>query len=514
MTYIITSPLYYVNDKPHLGSTYTTIACDTLARFKRLEGINVIFITGVDEHGQKIQNTAEARNISPKTHCDQIAQTYRNLWSALDISNDRFVRTTDQFHYDLVCQFFERCKSNGDIYMGRQKGWYCVGCEEYKEYPESELNPKCDIHKKELEWRDEENLFFRLSNYQEQIEELISQANYIQPASRRNEIINFVRTGLKDFSISRVSVSWGLSVPGYQNHTFYVWFDALLGYLTGLISGDSSTNIENVSIHGWPNCLHIIGKDILRFHSIYWPAMLISGGFKPPSKIFGHGFLTREGIKMGKTLGNILDPIELLNSYGNDSVRWYLLREFKFGQDGDFQKQRFLDIVNNDLANTIGNLLNRTTSMSRKWFNNSTPYKTSQEYKENKLYSSSLASIAQVRKAIELLEFNTAAENILLLATTANIYLNENKPWSLIKIDQSRDKVAYDIYIVLESTRIVATLLYPILPDLSKRILGQLNLESEIREWSDYLVWGRLGFDQALPNPEPVFEKIEDKEFL
>ena len=366
MTYCLTTPLYYVNDKPHLGSTYTTLACDALARFQRLEGEQVVFITGVDEHGQKIQRTAADRGVTPQEHCDTITQSYVSLWEQWGISNDRFVRTTAGRHLPLVEAFFKRCEANGDIRIGRQTGWYCVGCEEFKDEPPEAKEACCPIHQKALEWRDEENLFFCLSNFQEQIEQLIQQPDFIAPANRRKEIQNFVAGGLRDFSISRVNVSWGLPVPGYPGHTFYVWFDALLGYLTALLDDGGEIDLERLASTGWPAQMQVIGKDILRFHAVYWPAMLMSAGLPVPAKVFGHGFLTREGQKMGKSLGNVLDPEALLERCGTDAVRWYLLRDIQFGDDGDFQQQRFSDLVNNDLANTIGNLLNRTASMARK----------------------------------------------------------------------------------------------------------------------------------------------------
>ena len=276
MKYTITTPLYYVNDKPHLGSSYTTIACDALARFQRLNGKSVLFLTGVDEHGQKIERTADGKKLDPQIHCDQITEKYMYLWDKLNISYDRFVRTTSPEHVSLVHQFYSKVLDSNDVYMGRQSGWYCVGCEEYKEVDSNDNNPICSTHKKELEWRDEENLFFKLSKYQEQIEQLIQIDGFISPKSRRNEIINFVSKGLRDFSISRVNLKWGINVPGNKDHTFYVWFDALLGYVSGSLFDQKSPELTDISLANWPASMHVIGKDILRFHAVYWPAMLIS----------------------------------------------------------------------------------------------------------------------------------------------------------------------------------------------------------------------------------------------
>ncbi|MCP4972905.1 MAG: methionine--tRNA ligase [Prochlorococcus sp.] len=509
MTYTLTTPLYYVNDKPHLGSTYTTIACDALARFQRLEGNRVTFITGVDEHGQKIQRTAEAQQLSPQKHCDLITKSYQDLWDRWGISNDRFIRTTAPRHKTLVDEFFRRVEASGDIRIGHQTGWYCVGCEEYKEEPTDAISPSCPLHQKALEWRDEQNLFFRLSRFQTEIEDLIAQTDFISPASRRHEIQNFVSQGLKDFSISRVNVSWGLPVPDHQGHTFYVWFDALLGYLSALLDDGGPVELDRLNQSGWPASIHVIGKDILRFHAVYWPAMLLSAGLPLPKRVFGHGFLTREGQKMGKSLGNVLDPNDLLDKCGVDALRWYLLRDFQFGDDGDFQQQRFTDLVNNDLANTIGNLLNRTSSMARKWFNESIPSKISSPQEKHLLAVKAEETVSIVRNGMASLEFKQSSEAILKLAIEANVYLNEKAPWSLMKKPGNEEEVANDLYAVLEACRLVGILLNPLLPDLSERMLKQLSIKIDPIDWSKDLCWGGLTSGDPLPQPSPVMEKLE-----
>jgi len=514
MPYTLTTPLYYVNDRPHLGSTYTTLACDALARFQRLSNGSVVFITGVDEHGQKIQRTAEARQLSPQQHCDAISARYRDLWSRWGISQDRFVRTTDPRHLQLVDQFFARVQASGDVISGRQTGWYCVGCEEYKDDPAEAKDPTCPIHQKPLEWRDEENLFFRLSRYQGAIEELVARDDFIQPASRRQEVRNFVARGLRDFSISRVNVSWGLPVPGHDGHTFYVWFDALLGYLTALLDDGGPVDLERLALCGWPASVHVIGKDILRFHAVFWPAMLMSAGLPLPQKVFGHGFLTREGQKMGKSLGNVLDPELLLERCGADAVRWYLLRDIQFGDDGDFQQQRFIDLVNNDLANTIGNLLNRTSSMARKWFNDAVPPHTEAVDSTHALAQAADTAVALVMDAMASLKFKSAAEAVLQLAIAANGHLNDTAPWSRMKQPGQEQDVANDLYAVLEATRIVGLLLAPLLPDLSERILEQLAHPLEATGWRSQLSWGGLSSGHALPTPSPVMQRLELEEPL
>ncbi len=522
MTYTLTTPLYYVNDKPHLGSAYTTLACDALARFQRLKGEEVLFITGCDEHGQKIQRTAEAAGLSPQAHCDGVSAQYRELWDRWQISNNRLIRTTDPRHEQIVQQFFARVEANGDIVEGRQQGWYCVACEEFKDDPHDAQDPECPIHRKGLEWRDEVNLFFRLSRYQEQIEALIAQPGFIQPASRRREVENFVKQGLRDFSISRINLPWGIPVPGHDGHTFYVWFDALLGYITALLEEGDAPDLETALSRGWPASVHVIGKDILRFHAVYWPAMLLSAGLPLPAKVFGHGFLTREGQKMGKSLGNVLDPAELLERCGRDAVRWYLLRDIPFGEDGDFQQQRFSDLVNNDLANTIGNLLNRTSSMARRWFDETVPPAKEAKGNEHPLAQAAAEAKATSLAALENLEFRDAAEAALQLAIAANGYLNDQAPWSLMKKEGTREQVADDLYAVLEAARLVALLMAPLLPDLSDRMLAQLGqpladsgADAPVNaSWIEQLNWGGLTCGATLPEPSPVMARLELEEPL
>ena len=509
MTFVITTPLYYVNDKPHLGSVYTTIICDSIARYKRLAGEDVIFITGVDEHGLKIQRTANEKGIEPKTHCDEISEIFNLNWKNWDISFDKFIRTSSKNHELVVNEFYERVKASDDIYMGVQKGWYCVGCEEFKDNPENSSTYKCPIHQKNLEWKNEENLFFRLSKYQEQIEKLIKDPSFIEPIERRNEISNFVSKGLKDFSISRTNVSWGIPVPDYENHTFYVWFDALLGYVSAISSNDKDHLLEKSINGGWPADIHLIGKDILRFHAVYWPAMLISAGIEVPKKVYGHGFLTREGQKMGKSLGNVLDPAELLSKYGKDAVRWYLIKDISLGNDGDFQNRRFVDIVNNDLANTIGNLLNRTSSMSRKWFDNKVP-KYEVSINKGLLEAQAKETVDNYFSNLNDYKLDLAANDILDFAIKINLFLNEKEPWKLIKDDVNLPEVQEIIYGVLESIRIIGLLLLPLLPDLASKINHQLgSIYKHELAWKKQLNWGLLKQESSLPIPTPIIEKLE-----
>ncbi len=509
MSFVITTPLYYVNDKPHLGSIYTTLICDAIARYKRLSGEDVIFITGVDEHGLKIQRTASNKGVDPQTHCDDISNVFIKNWNDWDITYNKFVRTTSKIHESIVGEFYNRVKKSDDIYMGVQKGWYCVGCEEFKDNPENSPTHKCPIHQKDLEWKNEENLFFRLSKYQSQIEDLINDPSFIQPKERRNEIINFVSKGLKDFSISRTNLSWGIKVPEIENHTFYVWFDALLGYVSAISKQMNNVSLEESINNGWPADIHLIGKDILRFHAVYWPAMLLSAGMKLPKKVYGHGFLTREGQKMGKSLGNVLDPNILLSKYGKEAVRWYLLKDISLGSDGDFQNKRFVDIINNDLANTIGNLLNRTSSMSRKWFDNKVPNNVELN-NDNTLEQYSIETVKNYKKHFNLYELDLAANIILKHAINTNLYLNQKQPWILIKEENNMNLVSNIIYNVLESTRIIGLLLLPLLPDLSSKIDLQLgSLYNKEKSWNEQLKWGKLKSMSILPKPYPIIDKLE-----
>ncbi|MEB3156554.1 MAG: methionine--tRNA ligase [Cyanobacteriota bacterium] len=517
MPFTLTTPLYYVNDKPHLGSTYTTLACDAIARYQRLRGQPVVFITGTDEHGLKIQRTADAKALAPLDFCDRNSESFRDLWTRWGISHDRFIRTTTPAHRALVERFFARVEAKGDVVEKRQQGWYCVACEEFKDDPASASSPSCPIHQRPLEWRDEPNLFFRLSRYQQAIEELVRREGFIAPASRQREVENFVAGGLRDFSISRVNLPWGIPVPGHPGHTFYVWFDALLGYLSALLDPEAPVDLDQLASRGWPAQLHVIGKDILRFHAVFWPAMLLSADLPLPERVFGHGFLTREGQKMGKTLGNVLDPEILLERCGRDAVRWYLLRDIPFGEDGDFQQQRFIDLVNNDLANTIGNLLNRTSSMARRWFEGGVPPAGPAGSGDHPLALAASSAAGAVLSSLEALAFRNAAEAALALAISANGFLNEQAPWSRIKREGSRTLVAADLYAVLEATRIVALLLAPLLPELAARMLHQLGEDPADSAsgggagspWLQRLCWGGLASGAALPEPSPVMGRLE-----
>ena len=518
--FTLTTPLYYVNGVPHIGSAYTTMVADVTARFQRLQGKDVLLITGTDEHGQKIQRTAEENNVEPQVHCDRIVDSFKSLWSKLNIKYDRFSRTTASNHQAIVNEFFDRVWQQGDIYLARQQGWYCVACEEFKEERELDEEHHCPIHtNKKAEWRDEENYFFRLSKYQQYLEELYeAQPDFIQPASRRNEVLNFVKQGLKDFSISRVNLDWGFPVPIDDKHTIYVWFDALLAYVTALLETGQEPTLTNALAQRWPINLHLIGKDILRFHAVYWPAMLSSAGLPIPSKVFGHGFLTKDGLKMGKTLGNTIDPIDLVEKYGSDAVRYYFLKEIELGKDGDFNEARFIEVLNNDLANVLGNSLNRTLGMLKKYCQSNVPQLTGDDYDlDHPLKSIGVNLGDRVNRAYENLQFSQACEEIFILVRGCNKYIDDSAPWSLFK-QEKQSEVEQILYAVLESVRLSAYLLSPVIPDISTNIYQQLGFDWDFnnqdlaqthQDIKHHSMWGKTSGEKILNKASPVFSKLE-----
>ena len=519
-TFALTTPLYYVNGLPHIGSAYTTIIADAIARFKRLKGDEVIFVTGSDEHGQKIQRTAQEKGLEPQVHCDKIVSSFKELWQKLDIQYDRFSRTTAKPHAAIVKEFFGRVWDNGDIYLDQQKGWYCVACEEFKEKRELLEGNYCSIHtNKKAEWRDEENYFFRLSKYQEKLEQLYREKpDFIQPESRRNEVLNFVKQGLQDFSISRINMDWGFPIPNDPKHTIYVWFDALLAYITALLEPDDEATLNNAISKWYPFNLHLIGKDILRFHAVYFPAMLMSAKLPLPTNVFGHGFLTKDGLKMGKSLGNTLDPFDLVDRYSSDAVRYYFLKEIEFGKDGDFNETRFINILNADLANDLGNLLNRTLGMLKKYCQgNGGDFAGEVIAQENPLKQIGLKLGDKVINSYEKLNFSQGCEEILNLIRACNKYIDDSQPWKLYK-DKKQTEVEHILYSILESVRLSAYLLSPIIPNLSNDIYKQLGFKIDFNNknnikfgelFTTHICWGKLSVNKNLLKPKPIFIRLE-----
>lgn len=513
-TFYITSPIYYVNDVPHIGSAYTTIACDCIARYKRLKGFDVFFLTGTDEHGQKIFEAAKERNLSPQEHCDQISNEFKRLWELLNIKYDAFIRTTSKKHKLIVQEFFSLVYKNGDIYEGNYEGLYCEACEDFKQEKDLLEGNLCPIHKSKVQEYKEKNYFFALSKYQEKLANYFEKnPNFIQPSFRKNEVLSWVKEGLKDFPISRQSVSWGIPLPIDSKQTIYVWFDALLNYLSGLLSDNEEPTIKNVLKKHWPCSVHIIGKDILRFHAVYWPCMLMSAGLPLPKKVFGHGFLTKDGEKMGKTTGNIIDPYELINEFGADAVRFFFLREVTFGKDGDYSRENFINKINSDLANNLGNLLNRVLNLANKNFNGKIEPPKTKNFLG--LKEKTISVIDSYEKHMEALELKEALDVVWQLMDSTNKAFNDKEPWKLIK-NNELDKAQCCLYETLEILRNITILTSPFIPKTSLKIYNQLGYD----KLNEYNEWEKLGWEKGgereksfkVKEGKPIFPRLDLKD--
>ena len=492
--FYVTTPIYYVNDVPHLGHAYTTIAADTIARFYRIRNYDVFFLTGTDEHGLKIQKKAEELGISPKELVDRNAERFKKLWEFLGIEYTKFIRTTDPYHVEFVQKVFEECYKRGDIYLGEYEGWYCVGCEEFKTEAELAEDYTCPIHQKKCEYIKEPSYFFRLSKYQDKLLELYEKhPEFIQPDYRRNEIISFVKQGLKDLSVTRPRsrVKWGIPVPFDPEHTIYVWFDALFNYISALE--------DKVDIY-WPADLHLVGKDILRFHTVYWPAFLISLGYEIPKKVFAHGWWTVEGKKMSKTLGNVVDPYDVVKEFGLDQVRYFLLREVPFGQDGDFSRKAIINRINGELANEIGNLYSRVVNMANKFLGGEVSGERDEEYQ--KVATETIKNYEEYMKAVN---FYKAIEEILKFTSYLNKYVDEKQPWSLNKEGKTRE-LKKILYTLVDGLYVLTHLLYPITPNKMKEaleMLGEKEFNPELRPFSKG--------SYKLREKKILFPKVEEK---
>ncbi|XXG44404.1 hypothetical protein AAC387_Pa01g4220 [Persea americana] len=513
--FVLTTPLYYVNAPPHMGSAYTTIAADAIARFQRLLGRKVIFITGTDEHGEKIATSASSHGCNPREHCDTISHAYRMLWKDLDIGYDKFIRTTSPSHETIVKEFYSRVLNNGDIYRADYEGLYCVNCEEYKDEKDLLENNCCPMHLKPCVPRKEDNFFFALSKYQKPLEDFLAHNPYfVQPSFRLNEVQSWIKSGLRDFSISRTSVEWGIPVPNDEKQTIYVWFDALLGYISALLEDQEQPSLQKAVSLGWPASLHLIGKDILRFHAVYWPAMLMSAGLSLPKMVFGHGFLTKDGLKMGKSLGNTLEPKDLVHNFGSDAVRYFFLREVEFGNDGDYSEDRFISTVNAHLANTIGNLLNRTLGLLKRNCQSILAIDSVVAAEGNTFRDTVERLVDKARLNYETHSLSSACEAVLDIGNAGNSYIDERAPWSLFKQGgASAEAGKKDLVIILEAVRIIAIALSPVTPSLCLRIYAQLGYSADQFEavtWAD-TKWGGLKAGQVMAEPKPIFTKIELK---
>ena len=508
-TFYITTPIYYVNAEPHLGTAYSTIAADVLARYHRLKGEDVFFVTGVDEHGENIQKLAAEKGISAQELCDQVAPTFVELWKKLNISYDIFLRTTSELHKRGVAKFLNNLHKTGDIYSGKYEGYYCRRCESY--YTEKELgeNNTCPIHSLPVQQVEEENYFFALSKYQDRlIEHIKANPEFIQPDSRRNEILNVVESGLRDISISRSSVSWGIPLPFNQTHISYVWIEALCNYITAL---DYHEDEEKFRTY-WPANIHMMAKDITRFHAIIWPAMLMSINLPLPKQVVAHGFLTKEGQKISKTQGNIIDMDALVDEFGLDALRYFALREFSFGNDGDYRDDRFVLRYNADLANDLGNLLNRTLGLISKNFGVIPDPTTSGEF-DDEVKQMAQKTIDTVNSLMDRLALDMVLETIWEFVRRINRYIQQTQVWSLAKSEETRGRMGTILYNCMEALRMVAVLISPFMPDTANRIRQQMGLDESFNNQGLDTVaeWGGLPSGKVVGKPQPIFPRKDTK---
>ena len=505
--FYITTPIYYVNDRPHIGHAYTTLACDVIARFKRLDGFDTHFLTGTDEHGQKVEKSAAAAETDPQAFCDRVAQNFRDMMPVLNVSNDDFIRTTEDRHIRSVQALWKRLEEAGDIYLGSYSGWYAVRDEAF--YGEDELTKHPDGTRTapsgaEVEWVEEPSYFFRLSAWGERLLAFYEEnPDFILPTARRNEVISFVKGGLRDLSISRTSFNWGVPVPGDDDHIMYVWLDALTNYMTAVGYPDTDSELYG---RFWPADVHMVGKDILRFHTVYWPAFLLSAGLPTPKRVFAHGWWTIEGQKMSKSLGNAIAPEELVETYGLDQTRYFLLREVPFGNDGDFSREAMIHRTNGDLANDLGNLAQRVLSMIFKNCDGALPQPGPYSDDDRALLDLAAGTLAKVRAEIDVQALHKALSAIWDVCGAANRYVDAQAPWTLRKTDPDRMRTV--LYVLAETVRQVAILIQPIMPDAGANLLDQLKVPADARGFVHLSAANALAGGTAIDKPVPVFPRI------
>lgn len=501
-TFYITTPIYYVNDRPHIGHAYTSVACDVTARFKRLDGYEVKFLTGTDEHGQKVEKSARLAGMDTKTFVDGVSQHFREMAAYMDISNDDFIRTTDARHKHSAQTLWKKMQEQGHIYLGAYSGWYAVRDEAY--YQESELvNGKAPTGA-EVEWVEEPSYFFRLSAFEDRLLKYYAEhPEFIGPQSRRNEVVSFVKGGLKDLSVSRTTFKWGIPVPGDPEHIMYVWLDALANYLSAVDYGDTPGKQYQ---QFWPADLHMVGKDILRFHAVYWPAFLMAAGLPLPRRIYAHGWWTVEGEKMSKSLGNVIAPQDLIAEYGLDQSRWFLMREVPFGNDGNFSKELLKNRVNSELANNIGNLVQRTLSLVHKNCGGRVPQRNDAVF-DAELKKLLYSNLDTHRRNIDQQQFHLECEAILAISNYANLYIDNHAPWALKKTDIN--KMNNVLYVLVESIRCLAIYLQPLMHKSSTKILDILNIDNNSRSFIFLSETNAIKAGHELNMPSAVFPRIE-----
>ena len=508
--YYITTPIYYPSTNLHIGNTYTTVAADAIARFKRLTGHEVMFLTGTDEHGQKIERIANEKGITPKEHVDEIVAGIKDLWKMMNISYDKFIRTTDDYHVKAVQEIFKKLYDQGDIYKDSYEGLYCTPCESF--WTETQLvNGNCPDCGRPVEKAKEEAYFFKMSKYADRLIQYIEEhPDFIQPESRKNEMLNnFLRPGLQDLCVSRTSFTWGIPVSFDEKHVIYVWIDALSNYITALGYGQEDQELYKKF---WPADVHLIGKDILRFHTIYWPIMLMALGLELPKQVFGHGWLLVDGGKMSKSKGNVVDPVVLVNMFGADAVRYYLLREIPFGSDGLFNNEIFIKKVNTDLANDLGNLLSRTIAMVYKYFDGVIQAPTCKEAIDDELINLALSTPGKVEASIDALKIPEALESIWTLISRANKYIDETTPWILAKDEEKKERLGTVLYNLLETLRFVSVMISPFLTETSVKINYQLNTKVTI--WESLKEFNGTVAGDKVVKGDVIFPRIDVEEKL
>ena len=509
-TFYVTTPIYYVNDVPHIGHAYTTIAADVIARFKRLQGNKVFFLTGTDEHGQKIERTAESNGEKPIELADRVVKRFQNLSDALNITNDDFIRTTEERHRISVEEIFRRVEKAGDIYLSEYEGWYDVRNEAF--ITETQLEEIMDLPEEKrplIEKVKEESYFFRLSKYQEPLLEYYKDhPDFVSPSYRLNEVVKFVEGGLRDLSISRTTFTWGIAVPGNPKHVIYVWFDALTNYLTGVGFPDN----EKMLNANWPADVHLVGKDILRFHAVYWPAFLMSAGILLPKKVFAHGWWTVEGEKMSKSVGNVVDPYQVVEEFGADVFRYFLMREIPFGQDGDFSKNSIIARVNGELANGLGNLVSRTLGMIEKYFDGKVPEPGELKDEDESVRTKALSSVELVEKEMDEIAFHKALVSLWDFIGDVNKYVDESAPWILAK-EKNEERLGTVLWTIVQAIGVVTILIYPFMPESAEKIWERLGSSQPLNSklLSDAKEWGIVKSGQTVEKGQSLFPRFENK---
>lgn len=504
--FYITTPLYYVNDLPHIGHSYTNIAVDTLARYKKLAGYDVFLLTGTDEHGQKVERAALENNKTPQELADQVVVKFKDLWKHLHVNYNYFIRTTEKKHIQAVQSLFLKISQKGDIYLGKYEGWYCTPCETYwtqKQLINSKDCPSCG---RTTEWLAEESYFFKMSKYQDRLLRHIEEnPTFIQPETKKNEIINIINNGLRDLSITRTSFEWGIRAPlKDSHHVIYVWFDALLNYITGIGYLSDKENFKKY----WPADVHIIGKDILKFHAIIWTTILMAAEIELPKKIFAHGWWTVDGKKMSKSLGNVVDPYQIIDKVGVDVYRYFLLREVPFGLDGNFSYQSLINRLNSDLANDLGNLFSRTLAMAGKYFQSIVPRPCKEDDEELKKLAFEV--IKDVEENMNNLNFSQSLDNIWSLIQYCNKFIDTQVPWKLAKDSKAKNRLSTIIYNLLESLRFISILISPFMPETSEKMYKQLGIigNKELQNLESIKYWGELKPGIKVSKMENLFPRV------